>query len=156
MAPFSALLLIPAISQRLSSCARVVERRSQPISGFWDLSTTASWGTKLGSYLELISWSEFYEWLFELEKFSGLSRNGPLNRETATFSIRWTKEIIFFQCWILSNRRLLFHRHHVRYLEKPLNHVSMSSGNSEFIWVDLCCSVSRQLALIMRVSSLSL
>jgi len=52
--------------------------------------TKASRGTKLCSYfyfhslyniwkdqLCCISRSEFYEWLFEPEKFSGLSRNGP-------------------------------------------------------------------------------
>ena len=53
----------------------------------------ASWGTKLCSYfyfyslyniwkdqLHRICRSEFYEWLFGPEKFSGLSRNGPLSR----------------------------------------------------------------------------
>ena len=52
--------------------------------------TKASWGTKLHSYFHCYSlyniWkdqryrinrSEFYEWLFGPEKFSGLSRNGP-------------------------------------------------------------------------------
>ena len=54
--------------------------------------TKASRGTKFSSYfrfysfynilkdqLDRISGSEFYEWLFGPEKFSGLSRNGPLN-----------------------------------------------------------------------------
>ena len=55
MAPFSALLLIPAISQRLSSCARVVERRSQPISGFWDLSTVSRFKTNAVVSIERVS-----------------------------------------------------------------------------------------------------
>ena len=55
--------------------------------------TKASWGTKLCRYfyfyslyniwkdqLYRISRSWFYEWLFGPEKFSGLSRNGPLAR----------------------------------------------------------------------------
>ena len=35
-----------------------------------------------------MNWSKFYEWLFRPEKFSGLSRNGPLKRQKHIIKLR--------------------------------------------------------------------
>ena len=84
--------------------------------------TKASRGTKLHSYFYFYSqyniWKDqlyrtsrsyFYEWLFGPEKFSGLSRNGPLvytmNRPFSTISS--SIKIVLIHGWYTSRRNML-------------------------------------------------
>ena len=63
----------------------------------------------LKDQLYRISRSQFYEWLFGPEKFSGLSRNGPQERKQKMFGFYFLKKLwgcvggrVGFH-WVLSN-----------------------------------------------------
>ena len=104
--------------------------------------TKASRDTNLGSYLNFyslnkigkeqlyrISGSGFYEWLFGPKKFSGLSRNGPLNGTrtmTSALSVQLTK--------YLNAKQVLITAKSPMYL-KPSAHCWQTSNKPAASWL---------------------